>query len=283
MSRHTSRTGRPLELVRGLSEPDPHAREKIAFYCETQGPVPAASQSAADQGQAVVPVPRARLIDVLLYPMSLDGLAVTVVFALGLWMIRLFAVFFRPWSYYRVTLVMTFWGLFAAWCAANFFAICLFDSSKGGTRAPGVLPAYPYGGGDLGVPRLLGAIALGLGPSVLYYLFSGNLDWLFLLLALAGTFPLPMVVLAGTLIDSAEAFDPRLIARSIAATLPAYLGLNLRLALLAALGFALYLDAGLWRLPRVLPYAMLLYLLWIAGHLLGRFYLRHKDKLGWGV
>jgi hypothetical protein len=90
-----------------------------------------------------------------------------------------------------------------------------------------------------------------------------------------------MILLAGTLFDDVEAWNPRLIVQAIAATLPAYLGLIGRLALLSLPAGTIHWVAWRQGLPSVLFYAVYLYVLWTAGHLLGRFYLRQKDKLQW--
>jgi hypothetical protein len=98
-----------------------------------------------------------------------------------------------------------------------------------------------------------------------------------------GAFILPMLLLACTLFGGREALEPALIVKSIAATLPAYLGLIVRLVVLAVIAGILHWDSWWLELPRVLPYAADLYFLWIAGHLLGRFYVRQKGKLGWDL
>jgi hypothetical protein len=124
---------------------------------------------------------------------------------------------------------------------------------------------------------------LCLGPAALYAVSTGDVGLSFWMLASAGAFFLPMLLLACTLLGSAEALHPALIATSITTTLPAYLGLIGRLVLLASLAGAVHWCSRRLGLPRVFPYAAYLYALWIAGHLLGRFYLRQKGKLGWDV
>jgi hypothetical protein len=103
----------------------------------------------------------------------------------------------------------------------------------------------------------------------------------FWILIAAIMFLLPMLLLACTLFGGREGLHPVLIITAIAATLPAYLGLIARLLLLAAFAGLVEWDSWWLGLPRVFPYAADLYVLWIAGHLLGRFYLRRKDRLGW--
>ena len=284
MSRQSAGGDRPLSLLREPSKPDEHESQKVAFYCETQGPAHAASRPVVHREPETVAPSRARLIDVLLYPMNFDGLAATVILALGLWGVRLFPfLFWSPWYDFRITGLMVTYCLFGAWCAAIYFAFCIFDTSKGGTRTPAILPGYAYAGGELPSFMLMGAVASCFCPAAFYRIFGGNMGLYFWVLASAGAFLLPMLLLACTLLDSVEAFDLRFVVRSITATLPAYLGLIARLALLLSLAGALHLDSWQWGLPRVFFYAAYLYALWIAGHLLGRFYLRQKDKLQWDL
>jgi phage FluMu protein Com len=272
----------PLELVREPSKADEHADEKVTFYCEIQGRPPATSEPEVRHKPEVTPPPRVRLIDVLLYPVSFDGLTTMVILAFGLWVTRLFPTVFYPLSHDLGTIMlMVVWFLFLAWCATLYFAHCLFDSAKGGTRAPAIWSGYVYTGGDLPSMMLMAVVAVCLGLTALYGAFIGNLGLSVWILAAALAFVLPMVLLACTLFGGMEALKPALIVTSIGVTLPAYLGLVVRLALLAAFAGLVHWDSWRLGLPRVLPYAADLYVLWIAGHLLGRFYSRQKDRLGW--
>ncbi len=229
-----------------------------------------------------MPPSRARLIDVLLYPMSFDGLAGTVIPALGLWIVRLLPTVLYPLSHdFRTILLMVVCYLFIAWCAALYFAHCIFDSTKGGTRAPAIWSGYVYTGGDLPSVMLIGAVVVCLGLTALYGALMRGWGPLVWMPAAAGAFVLPMLLLACTLFGGTEALHPALIVTSIAATFWAYMGLIARLAPLAAFAGIVHWDCWWLGLPRVFPYAADLYVMWIAGHLLGRFYLRQKDKLGW--
>jgi hypothetical protein len=290
MSRHTSQAGRPLELVRDPSEPDRHAREKIAFYCETQGPAPADSGVAVPEKPEPVPVSRARLIDVLQYPLNLDGLVHTLPMAFGLSLLHLLMSGLGPvfrgdvrGTVLLVSLALPWYYVIVSY-AVLYFELCILDSTQGETRAPMVATWYwPIRLNPLVQLLLLGgAVILCFVPALIGGALWG-MTLRFWALAGLGVFVLPTLVLACTLCDGREAFNPVLIVRSIVATLPAYLGLLGRLTLLLASAGAFHWNASRWGLPRVFFYAGYLYSLWIAGHLLGRFYLRQKDKLGWGV
>jgi energy-coupling factor transporter transmembrane protein EcfT len=74
-----------------------------------------------------------------------------------------------------------------------------------------------------------------------------------------------------------------LIARSILVTLPAYVALLGELGLLVVVFLLIRWGMGQIRLPHMLATAAYLYLLLMGSHLLGRFYWRRKEKLGWGL
>ena len=290
MSRQSPEGNRALDLLREPSQPDEHESQKIAFYCETQGLVEATSRPVAHREPETVVPSRARLIDVLLYPMNLDGLARTMILALGLWIVHglLTLIHYFPHDF-RMIGAIVLWAGFFFFAVAGYMALylsyCVFDSSKGGRRAPPISPVYTPNKGDLPAQLLLvvGGIILCFWPAALYRIFWGSRDLYFWVLASSGAFFLPMLLLASALLDGAEALSPVLIVRSIAATLAAYLGLVVRLVLLLSLAGAVHWIAWRWGLPPVLFYAAYLYVLWIGGHLLGRFYLRQKDKLLWGL
>jgi hypothetical protein len=238
----------PLELVREPSKPDERADQKVAFYCELQGPPHAASVPAVQHAPKATPLPHARLFDVLLYPMSFEGVVRMALSALGLWVVGLFPMVFYPESpplyiTIRIMMLMVLLYLFIAWCATLYFAHCLFDSSKGGTRAPAIWSGYVYTGGDLPSIMLMAVVAGGLGLAALYGAFMTNLSLSFWILAAALACVLPMLLLACTLFGGAEALKPALVVTSIGATLPAYLGLIVRLALLAAFAGLVHWDS----------------------------------------
>jgi hypothetical protein len=102
-------------------------------------------------------------------------------------------------------------------------------------------------------------------------------------LAVTGMFFLPMSLLMATLFQGIDALNPVLIVRSILVTLPVYVGLLGELGLLAAVFLLIHWWRGQIRLPHVLATVVYLYLLLMGSHLLGRFYWRQKETLGWGL
>ncbi len=255
----------------------------MAFYCELQGPPPQVSGPAILPVPEVVPPLHARLIDVLLYPMSFEGLIRLAIVAFGLWIVRLFHILDVSLAHDPDTVVeIVAWYLFLAWWAALYFGHCVFDSAKGGRRAPVLWSeGYMYTGGDLPSMMLIGAVAFCLGLAVLYGVFTRDFGPYFWIPVSLGAFFLPMLLLACTLFGSTEALNLAMIFTSIVATFPAYVGLIVRLVLLTAVAGLVHWYSWQLDLPRIFPYVTDLYALWIAGHLLGRFYLRQKDRLGW--
>jgi ribosomal protein S27E len=110
VSRPSAPEDQSLELLREPSRPDGHESQRIAFWCETQGPAQAPSPPAPHREQEPAAVPPAGLLQVLLYPMNLDGVARTVILALALWALHELIVVVYPWSTYTVSRVALLLG-----------------------------------------------------------------------------------------------------------------------------------------------------------------------------
>jgi hypothetical protein len=248
----------PLGLVREPSKPDEHADQKVAFYCELRGPSQGAAGPGIQHAQEAVPPSRARLIDVLLYPMSFEGLVRLVIVAFGLWIVRLFPLLDYAVPHDIDTIIaMVIWYALLVWGAALYFGHCVFDSAKGSTRAPALWSeGYMYTGGDLPSMMLIGAVAFCLGLTALYGAFTRDFGPYFWIPVSAGVFFLPMLLLACTLFGNTEGLNPALIVTSIRATFPAYLGLIARLVSLAGFAGAIHWNLRRLGLPRVFPYAV---------------------------
>lgn len=111
----------------------------------------------------------------------------------------------------------------------------------------------------------------------------------FHLLLLFAVFFFPMTILSVVMFDSYRGLNPLLIVSSIFGTFAPYCGLILLLCVL-------WLPVILIRkfivtqvvsfqssLFLYIPRAISIYLMLVGGHLLGRFYWWHKDKLDWGI
>ncbi len=227
----------------------------------------------------------ARFTDPFVYPANADGLVQIVVLALCLGVFQVLGpVLGRLVGLYGGVLVLVGEILIVGYII--FYAhYCIYDSSRGGRRAATISLVQTPDLGDLvwQILLLIGGVAICLWPAALYRGVAGRMNVWFCVLAATGAFFLPMSLLMATLFQGIDALNPMLIIRSILMTFPAYLVLLGELGLLAAAVLALRWAMGQIRLPHVLATAAYLYLLLMAAHLLGRFYWRRKEKLGWGL
>ncbi len=270
-----------LNLPHAPSGAPARASGDAASGADAQDTVPS---EVADSGAAAPEAPP-RFTDVLLYPANLDGVVQIGILAFCVWLVRLvgilLATYARP---YGGVLALIIYVIVAGY-VLFYIGYCIYDSSRGGRRAPTVSLAHTPSIADLlsQLLLLLAGIAICLWPAAIYRGLTGRADGWFWVLGGTGAFFLPMSLLTAALFDGIDALNPVLIVRSILVTFPAYLGLVVWLALLA--GILLVLSSTLGRLPvpQVLSLAAYLYLSLIAAHLLGRFYWRRKDKLEWGL
>jgi hypothetical protein len=227
----------------------------------------------------------ARFTDPFVYPANADGLVQIVVLALALGVVRaLGPVFGRLLRLYGGVLVLVVQAFLVGYII--FYAhCCIYDSSRGGRRAATIALVHTPDLGDLvwQILLLIGGVAICLWPAALYRGVAGRMDVWFCVLAAAGAFFLPMSLLMATLFQGIDALNPVLIIRSILMTFPAYVVLLGELGLLAATFLGIRWGVGQIRLPHVLATMAYLYLLLMGSHLLGRFYWRRKEKLGWGL
>ncbi|MBN2132597.1 MAG: hypothetical protein JW741_24055 [Sedimentisphaerales bacterium] len=238
-------------------------------------------------GERRLPAP----IDILLYPTSGAGLiAVAVIggFPLLTHIIGRLLPFGVPLVGLPFFLIGLAIGLYAGW----YFAECVYDSARGGTRAPVAF------GGLVGfremaarVMYLASVYIVYVLPAVIYGGFLGRIDAIFWgLLAWAIVF-FPIGLLAMVILDSSSTLNPFFLLVSIFRTFFGYLGLLVLMALLAGLFWIIpgYLaprpEEGepipLWLLvPGLL---ITTYVPFVFAHVLGRFYWRHTDRLDWGL
>jgi hypothetical protein len=223
--------------------------------------------------------------DALLYPTSADGLVHVGALALALWLAELSRIltasFLRVYSGILVLVLK----IFIAGYIVFYLSYCVFDSSRGGKRAPCMALAPTPNREELlsEALLLLAGTAISLWPAAIYYGVTLRVDTWSVLLAISCGFLWPMSLLAAVLFGGIDALNPVLIVRSILVTLPAYLVLTLELAVLAILAAGVSFISAQLPVPRVFCNAAYLYLLLIGTHLLGRHYRRHRDRLDWGL
>jgi hypothetical protein len=221
----------------------------------------------------------------LAYPANLDGLVQIVVLVFSLSLAGAFAgllgALARPYGGLLAIIVQAI----VVGYIVYYIGYCIYDSAQGGQHAPTVSPAHLVDLGELISQMVLQAAALAVcfWPAALYRGVAGRADGWFWALGAAGVFFLPMTLLTAVLFDGIDALNPLLILRSILVTLPAYLVLLVKLGVPGGLLAAVYLLVALVPAARVPALALCLYLLLVGAHLLGQFYRRHKDRLGWGL
>ncbi len=222
------------------------------------------------------------LIDILLYPVSLSGiitlLAIVIApFLFGL--VPLMVLTTDPWSYSPAIVL----GLYASW----YLAECVYDSAKGGTRAPELFDA-DVRPGELWsrVSYLLAVDLIFVLPAVLYWLYSHHTDAIFAVLVAWAVVFFPMGLLAMVIHDSTSALNPLFLLVAIFRVFVPYVGLLLLMVISAGL-----LGLVIWTLRNDLPpvtlglvaLSTMAYTVMIMAHVLGRFYWRYRDRLDWGI
>ncbi len=231
-------------------------------------------------------------LDILLYPTSGSGLTV-----LGLLTgIPLLLVVIQRFVPMLGHIGMAFWagsfilGLYAAW----YLAECVYDSAKGGTRAP------EFTGAGLGemwsrVSYLLAVYIVYLLPVVLYRIIisgfdvtGGKFEIIFWALAGYALIFFPIALLAMVVNDSISALNPFFLLGSVFRTFFQYAGLLLPFA---ALGALFWLSApSQSESEQLRPFwieavglVITTYAAFVVAHILGRFYWRNRERLDWGL
>jgi hypothetical protein len=224
-------------------------------------------------------------IDVLLYPANFHGIIqIAIIFLLTF----LLGILDR----YVLARLPGLGGLLSLGLRAllfgyifYYFGYCIFDSSKGTRRAPAIPVQHTPDKAQLiwQLVLILGSAAICFWPTAVYYIFLRQPDLIFWLLVGCGVFLFPMALLAGMLFDAFDALNPLLIIGSIRRTLLPYCGLILSFCVLAGLVTAVIFILRRFPILNFASKPVNLYLLFVAGHLLGRFYWWNKDKLDWGL
>jgi len=280
-----SETGsaRPSDDIPSYRPPARHTRQALseaANWGETDSAASLGFMDAPEHtGERKLPWP----LDILLYPASPSGLIILAIVIGGLFLTTITRFYFHlpGLGIVTVLIIPAVLGLYQWW----YFAECMYDSAQGGTRAPDLLVP---GLGDMWsrVSYMLAVPVIYLLPATLYFTILRQYDAILLgLLAWAILF-FPMGLLAMVVNDSVSALNPLFLLVSIARVFLPYLGLLLVLALpIPLLQLVPRLFAGqpfslvfIFTIMFVLAYVSLIY-----AHILGRFYWRYRDRLGWGV
>jgi hypothetical protein len=229
------------------------------------------------------------LVDIFLYPVSTGGLITLAVILILRLSTDCVAGFFMCCFFggilgliMRIIIVYSY----MYW----YFSECIRDSAVGGMRAPETFVSMP-GLGDMILQwgRLFACYALYLGPVTFYrgYTYFYNMPMnnvLFWSLLAYGDFFFPMGILAVVMFDSVNGLNPILIIRSIGSTFLQYCGLAILFYGLGLLFLVTFLVGARWGiLSYLFGNIVFIWLLLVAGHLLGRFYWRYQETLNWEV
>ena len=231
------------------------------------------------------------IVDIFLYPTSASGLTNLAIFIGVPFLIYLIRQILGPFAlmlWLPSLIVNVLIGLYMCW----YFAECVRDSAVGGTRAPEVFADADIGNMFWQWLYLAACYAIFVLPAAFYFTYANKTDWIFWALVAYGVFFFPMVLLAVVMFDTTSAFNPLLWIGSIFSTFFQYCGLVLAiggivLAFRAMIGFGESQESeqstiGAGILGAVL-FCLMLYLVFVVAHLLGRFYWRYQDKLNWEV
>jgi hypothetical protein len=221
-------------------------------------------------------------IDILLYPASMSGIIALLILGVLPLVLQVlpfgFLIGGRGVFFPGAAI-----GLYACW----YLAECVYDSAKGGTRAPEIMDA------DTSLDELwsrgsylIAVYLLFVGPAVLYLLFTRRMDGIFWALVAWAIFFFPMGLLAMVIHDSSFVLNPLFLLGSIFGVFVPYVCLLSFTAALAGLFWYVgaLLSRGLapqwlWLFHTLIAsYAAL-----IMAHILGRFYWRHRERFDWGI
>jgi hypothetical protein len=223
-------------------------------------------------GQRKLPWP----IDILLYPANLAGLA-SLAIIIGVPLLLSLVLWVIPFVGLLAFIIQVLVGLYAAW----YFAECVYDSAKGGTRAPQALDTGGTGEMWERVAYVLAVWIIFVVPMVVYFLATeGKKDAiLWGLVAWAVVF-FPMGLLAMVIQDSFSAINPFFLLGSILRVFFPYMGFVLLLCVVVT-GLAWFWPPPI--VPPVVSFAVGQYAALVFAHILGRFYWRNRERLDWGL
>jgi DNA-directed RNA polymerase subunit RPC12/RpoP len=256
--------------------------EEALFDLPPKSTQPAAQPGAADGSTPPDEVTSRSAWDFLLYPMNVSGIIHLLIFSL---LPPLWAQAMKLQFWVSPGIGSLFWLVLLTLYLVHYLATCLSGSAQGETRAADINSASS----PLSVDALLStsqtvlpAVALTwIGP-VAYFVIRERVDWILIPWVTIPGFVFPMVLLSVNDFDSLWGASPLLVLPSIVRVLGPYCGLVFAMYVLTGLaGGLMYLTGrpgGVWfaRPP-------IIYVLLVQTHLLGRFYWRYQERLGWGA
>lgn len=232
------------------------------------------------------------LVDIFLYPTNTTGIIHIFVFLIVPILIGLLDRFIFSYAHHYGSFAIAILYIFLIGYCFYYFSECVRDSAAGGIRTPETL------GSTLGKDQMLeqyltlfACYAFFFGPATFYrsYIYFSETEVnnvIFWSLLAYGVFFFPMGILAVIMFDSINGLNPILLVCSIASTFFQYCGLAVLFSGFCFLRVQMLFWSLKYRwgiLVRILPDLVLLWLLFMVAHLIGRFYWRYKEKLNWEV
>ncbi len=223
-------------------------------------------------------------IDIFLYPTSRSGLIhLGIFFGISL-LIDIIQSLVPTMLYFLFFLTSAAIYIFLFMYLNWYVAECIRDSADGWVRAPEGLGAMP----DLSdmfekTILIVGCFAFLLGPPILYWIFVDNSGIVFWALVCIALILYPMALLAVVLFDSVAGFSPSLIIRSIYNTFLPYMGLILFIAMSAVVLRKIAATTSTSIIWRFGTGFVIIYMILVCAHLLGRLYWCCEDKLNWNL
>ncbi|MHC4516989.1 MAG: hypothetical protein ACYTAS_00230, partial [Planctomycetota bacterium] len=225
-------------------------------------------------------------IDILLYPTSPSGLCILGVLVgipLALTLFRRLLGNAGRVIGYALAFAGLLIGLYAMW----YLAECIYDSARGGTRAP-EMPVEKTDWRQM-FSRVVYLAAVGVVfilPARLYVMFTNRSDGIYWALVVWGVVFFPMGLLAMVAHDSESALNPFFLLGAIFRTLGEYVCLMILFAIVTAPLWLSSRDSqdsppAIWR--EMLGNAIAAYGAFLLAHVLGRFYWRNRERLDWGI
>lgn len=282
-----SRGGYPVQKLRAPIE-EPNEDKICGLSLEERQLLGGETRESETEppGQRKLPWP----VDIFLYPTNVSGLVHVAVLLLVPILLKLFLRFIIMGLGPRACLLMKIFYIFFVGYVFSYLVECIRDSAGGELRASD--PPSVISGWD----ELLGQYVLWLsccafffGPVTFYYSYI-NLcgtqinNAIFWPLLAYGVFFFPMGILAATMFDSVNGLNPILLICSIVSTFFQYCGLIIFFGSFCFLRIGLLILSLRQRwgiLANIVPDLLLIWLLLVTVHLIGRFYWRYQEKLNW--
>ncbi len=223
-------------------------------------------------------------IDAFLFPLNGPGLTMLTVLFLGPIIITLIGSalgFFGAIMFGFFFLARLVFILYTVW----YLGLCIEDSADGQNRAPSVFThGQDDGLGEMFIEliRFVVCILLCLAPAQIYRSTTEQVDATFWIINLAGLFLLPMMLLAVRMHESLAGLNPILIIVSILKTHISYCAVVLAFFIpITAIHFIIEQSGEAGLLVNSISSVATLYLMFVACHILGRFYCRKEARLDW--